>query len=264
MVKNLMKELVNTAPRSDWFRPNEFTKAVEDGYLKPFSNTKFTTKKTFAPSSLAWNHGECPRYWYIAFTGAEFVPDEKDAKAIANMQHGTVSHDRIQKAFGESDIDIEIEVEIRNEDPPIFGYADGIMEWVGDDNVVLEIKTTREEGFARIKQTGPRKYHLFQVLLYMKIRKATKGVLLYESKNANELLAYPVEFRPEYEKHFDYLWGWLRSVRSAWENKTLPEKNYRSNSKICKGCPVKATCDTLGDGVIQIDSLQGLPDVEKL
>ena len=258
MVKNLMKELVNNSPRSTWFRPNEFIKSVEEGYLKPFSQTKFTTKKTFAPSSLAWNNGECPRYWYIAFSGAEFVPDEKDAKAVANMQHGTVSHDRIQTAFGESDIDIEIEVEIRNEDPPIFGYADGIMTWAGDTNVVMEIKTTREEGFARIKQTGPRAYHLFQVLLYMRIRKATKGVLLYESKNANELLAYPVEFDSNYDNYFNYLYGWLRTVRKAWEEKTLPEVNYRSNSRVCKGCPVKETCGTLGDGVIKIESLKKL------
>lgn len=265
MAKNLMKELVVKETKSNWFSGKEFVKRLEQGYLKPFSETKFTTKKTFAPSTLAWNQGECPRYWYIAFEGADFVPDEKDAKAIANMQHGTVSHDRIQKAFGESDINIDVEVKIRNEDPPIFGYADGIMEWAGDDNVVLEIKTCREEAFARIKSSGtPRKYHLFQVLLYMKIRKASKGVLLYESKNANELLAFPVDLTPEYIDYFDYLWGWLREVRGAWENKQLPEKNYRSNSRVCKSCPVKSTCDTLGDGTIKIKSLEALPDVEKL
>ena len=50
----------------------------------------------------------------------------------------------------------------------------------------------------------------------------------------------------------------------AWEDQTLPEKNYRSNSRVCKGCPVKATCDTLGDGVIKIKSLETVPDVEEL
>ena len=40
----------------------------------------------------------------------------------------------------------------------------------------------------------------------MKIRKASKGIILYESKNANELLAFPVDLTPEYIKYYDYLW----------------------------------------------------------
>ena len=79
MAKDLMKELLQKEPKSNWFSSKEFVKRLEQGYLKPFSETKFTTKKTFAPSTLAWNQGECPRYWYIAFDGADFVPDEKDA-----------------------------------------------------------------------------------------------------------------------------------------------------------------------------------------
>ena len=181
------------------------------------------------------------------------------------MQHGTVSHERIQKALDLSDIPAEMEVKIRNEDPPVFGYADGILDWAGDENVVLEIKTMREEGFARVKAAGkPKKHHIFQLLVYMKIQKATKGIIMYESKNANELLALPVEINDTYRDYMDYLWGWLREVRSAFDNDTLPEKNYRSNSRVCKNCPVKATCDTLGDGVIKIKSLETVPDVEDL
>lgn len=264
MAKNLMKELIVAQKGRSWLNGKEFTKRLEEGYLRQFGS-KFTTKKTFAPSGLAWNQGECPRYWYIAFNGAEFVDDEREAKAVANMQHGTVSHERIQKALELSDIPAEMEVKIRSEDPPIFGYADGILDWAGDDNVVLEIKTMREEGFARVKAAGkPKKHHIFQLLVYMKIQKASRGIIMYESKNANELLALPVEINDTYRDYMDYLWGWLREVRSAFDNDTLPEKNYRSNSRVCKNCPVKDTCDTLGDGVIKIKSLETVPDVEEL
>ena len=182
--------------------------------------SKFTTKKTFAPSSLAWNQGECPRYWYIAFNGAEFVDDEREGKAVANMQHGTVSHERIQKALELSDIPAEMEVKIRNEDPPIFGYADGILEWVGDDNVMLEIKTCREEAF-RIKSSGtPRKYHLFQVLVYMKIMKASRASSFMSLRMLMSCLLFPLRSMTTI-KYYDYLWGWLREVRKAWEDQTV-------------------------------------------
>jgi hypothetical protein len=52
----------------------------------------------------------------------------------------------------------------------------------------------------------------------------------------------------------------MRTVRKAWENKTLPEKNYRSNSKICKTCPIRATCDVAGTGEIKIKSLEPLDE----
>ena len=39
------------------------------------------------------------------------------------------SHTTVSEGYGESEINIDVEVKIRNEDPPIFGYADGI--WSG-------------------------------------------------------------------------------------------------------------------------------------
>jgi UDP-N-acetylmuramoyl-tripeptide--D-alanyl-D-alanine ligase len=41
-------------------------------------------------------------------------------------------------------------------------------------------------------------------------------------------------------------------ILKAWEDKTLPKKNYRSNSKICKTCPIQAACASAGSGEIKI------------
>jgi hypothetical protein len=53
----------------------------------------------------------------------------------------------------------------------------------------------------------------------------------------------------------------MRDVRKAWTDKTLPTKNYRSNSKICKTCPIQKACEDAGSGVVKLKSLEGLSEV---
>jgi len=40
----------------------------------------------------------------------------------------------------------------------------------------------------------------------------------------------------------------------------LPNKNYRSNSKICKSCPIKKACESAGPGVLKIAPLEILSE----
>ena len=84
----------------------------------------------------------------------------------------------------------------------------------------------------------------------------------YENKNYHELLLIPVDVNDHYRRWVDQAFDWMRTVRKAWVDRTLPEKNYRSNSKICKTCPIRATCDEAGKGVVKINSLE--PIDEKL
>ena len=42
------------------------TEKIQSGYTVNRID-KHTQKKTFAPSTIAYGHGECPRYWYLAF-----------------------------------------------------------------------------------------------------------------------------------------------------------------------------------------------------
>ena len=85
---------------------------IQNGYVinnKP----KFSKKTAFSPSTLTWNHGECPRFWYLAFEGAIFE-DNSDAYGVANRTSGTLSHDRIQDAMikaGILDETMELETE---------------------------------------------------------------------------------------------------------------------------------------------------------
>lgn len=242
---------------------------IEEGYTVNRVD-KFQTKKSFAPSTIAYSHGECPRYWYLAFSGATFE-DNADAYGAANMTAGTLSHARIQQAMMDGGVakiyrdennEPTTEFKIIHDDPPIFGYGDVMLDWEGEE-IVGEIKTMLNEGFEYRKNSmKPKAGHLIQLLIYMKILKRQKGALIYENKNNHELLVLPVEVNDYYRSWIDNTFQWMRDVRTAWSDKTLPTKNYRSNSKICKTCPIQKACAEAGDGVIKIKSMEQL--VEKM
>jgi CRISPR/Cas system-associated exonuclease Cas4 (RecB family) len=259
MIKNLLQEVVGTqeevSSRKDM---SDLVKAIEAGYTAS-RGTKYQKKKTFAPSTIAYGHGECARYWYLAFEGGDFE-DYADAFAGANMTNGTKSHERIQKAMEDAGILVDSEFKITYEDPPIFGYGDVILNWEGEE-LLGEIKTAMAEGFEYRKKTRkPKSGHLIQLLIYMKILKKAKAVLIYENKNNHELLAIPVEANDYYVRWVNDAFDWMRAVRKSWEEKKLPKKNYRSNSKICKTCPLAKVCASAGEGDVKINSLEPLDE----
>lgn len=237
---------------------NALVEKIQYGYIAN-RGPRYQQKKTFAPSTIAYGHGECPRYWYLAFDGGEFE-DYSDPFAGANMTNGTKSHERIQQAMKDAGILIDSEFKITYEDPPIFGFGDVILDWNGEE-LLGEIKTAMAEGFEyRKKNKKAKSGHLIQILIYMKILKKSKGVIIYENKNNHELLAIPIEVNKYHVKWVDQAFDWMREVRKAWEEKKLPKKNYRSNSKICKTCPLAKVCASAGEGDIKINSLEPLDE----
>ena len=235
------------------------TEKINSGYIVNRID-KHTQKKTFAPSTIAYGHGECARYWYLAFDGQTFE-DNADAYGAANMTAGTKSHERIQSAMANvPDFLIDSEFKITYSDPPIFGYGDVMLNWQ-DEPLLGEIKTMMNEGFEyRKAHMKPKTGHLIQLLIYMKILKKAKAVLIYENKNNHELLILPVEVNDHYRRWVDQAFDWMRTVRKAWVDRTIPKKNYRSNSKICKNCPIQKACASAEVGDIKINSLEPLTD----
>lgn len=262
MTKNLLSQVMQAGEdKKQAIQHAEMDKLIDkinSGYIAN-RGPRHQQKKTFAPSTIAYGHGECARYWYLAFEGGTFQ-DHADAFAGANMTNGTKSHERIQEAIEASGIMIDSEFKITYDDPPIFGYGDVMLDWEGEE-LLGEIKTAMAEGFEyRKKSRKPKLGHVIQVLIYMKILKKTKSVLIYENKNNHELLAIPVVLTEGYKKWIDDAFEWMREVRKAWENKTLPSKNYRSNSKICKTCPLADVCASAGEGDIKMKALEPLSE----
>ena len=261
MAKNLLQQVMVKAEvtaKKSFLDTDELIKKIQHGYIAK-RGEKFQQKKSFAPSTIAYSHGECPRYWYLAFEGALFQ-DNADAYGGANMTNGTKSHERIQQAMDDAGILKDSEFRVTWEDPPIFGFGDVILDWGGED-LLGEIKTMPNEGFEYRKAAGkPKVGHLIQLLIYMRILNKTKAVLIYENKNNHDLLVLPVEINDYYVRWVNQAFDWMKTVRKAWEDKTLPEKNYRSNSKICKTCPIRAVCDEAGKGELKIKSLEPLDE----
>ena len=248
--------------KKSFLNTQELIEKIQHGYIAK-RGPKHTQKKTFAPSTIAFGHGECPRYWYLAFEGTTFE-DNADAYGGANMTAGTKSHERIQQAMADADILIDSEFKVTWNDPPIFGFGDVILDWGGEE-LLGEIKTMPMEGFEYRKAAGkPKLGHLIQLLIYMRILNKTRAVLIYENKNNHDLLILPVEINDYYVRWVNQTFEWMRTVRKAWEEKKLPEKNYRSNSRICKTCPLRATCDVAGKGEIKINSLEPIDEKQAL
>lgn len=261
MAKNFLQQVMIKKVediRPSFLNTQELIDKINYGYIAK-RESKFAKKNSFAPSTIAYSHGECPRYWYLAFEGAVFE-DNADAYGGANMTSGTKSHERIQQAMEDAGILKDSEFKVTWNDPPIFGFGDVILDWAGED-LLGEIKTMPSEGFEYRKASGkPKLGHLIQLLIYMKILNKTKAVLIYENKNNHDLLVFPIEVTEQYKNWIDTTFDWMRTVYKSWKDKQLPQKNYRANSKICKGCPVKAACAVAEPGVVKIQSLEGLSE----
>jgi PD-(D/E)XK nuclease superfamily len=234
----------------------EIIARIYSGYLDDSDNS-FRRKKSFAPSGLFYGSGACAKRWYLSFEGGMY-----DAKAgplqLANMKNGIKSHERIQEAMLKSGVASKVEIEVRSEDPPIFGFADALvsydeLEWVG------EIKTTSHKNFEyRVNTNKIADYHLGQMLIYMYILEIPRGVVIYESKDTNELHAIVFEMTPEYLKEIEGVLEWCRNVWAMWEAKQLPKRSFRSGTKVCKSCPVEMRCEE-ADGTIKVERLPFKP-----
>lgn len=254
MAKNFLKQVLDKQ-KDDVIDTKEFISTIESGYIAN-NIPEFKTKKSFSPSTLVYGSGACPRYWFLAFSGAEFHSNSKPYD-MANMKNGIDGHERIQKAMEDSGIMVEKEKKVITSDPPIFGFADAIVQW-REEQAVVEIKTMREESFMYRKYAKPPNYHLMQLIIYMKVLGKKLGILLYENKNSHELHAISVEAKQEYIDWADYAFNWMKEVRKQWESKEIPKKPYRSNSKVCKGCPLVKACTDASVGSKKVEPLEYL------
>ena len=283
MAKNLLEQIMTKSTKKKVTNSEEDEKFVEGlptainaGYLVK-TKTKFVKKDNFSASGLTYGAGECPRYWTLAFDG-QITYDNSDATGVANRTQGTLGHGRIQEAIEASGLlaqDLEMdplprkynkqthpamEFRVKTDDPPFDGYGDVMIDYKGE-RLVGEIKTIRNDEFEYRKiNRRPKMGHLMQLLLYMKVWKMRKGVMIYENKNTHELLTLPVVVNEHYRAWAEEAFDWMKLVYKNWQEKQLPEIPYRSNSKICKVCPIQKACAEAGDGTIKIKPMRLLKD----
>ncbi len=283
MAKNLLEQVMTKSTKKKVTNSEEdenfvegLPTAINAGYLVK-TKTKFVKKNNFSASGLTYGAGECPRYWTLAFDG-QITYDNSDAIGVANRTQGSLGHGRIQEAIEASgllaqDLQMDpiprkydqqthpaLEFRVKTDDPPFDGYGDVMIDYKGE-RLVGEIKTIKNDEFEYRKiNRRPKMAHLMQLLLYMKVWKMRKGVMIYENKNTHELLTLPVVVSEHYRAWAEEVFEWMKLVYKNWQEKQLPEIPYRSNSKICKVCPIQKACAEAGNGTIKIKPMRLLKD----
>ncbi len=232
-------------------------KTIEDAQLQK-RRTGTTKKVSFSPSSIGYQHGSCPRYWFYMFEGVtygeEYV-DDTSAQSLATMENGTYTHDRLQSLLKTAGIVVDLEREINLTDPPIRGFVDAILEIEGDE-VIGEIKSAKQEVFQiRKTQNKPSLNHMLQLLLYMYVLERRYGVFIYENKNTQELLIIPVIMNDRRKREIEKLIEWMRTVRKTWEDKKLPVRPYTKKSRVCKKCQLFEHCWSGPQGDIAVEEM---------
>jgi CRISPR/Cas system-associated exonuclease Cas4 (RecB family) len=224
------------------FEADKMEEVLEAAAKDGSRQSKDTKKKSFAPSSFYdKGNGVCPRYWYYAFNGAYFEYDNT-ARQIANMDAGTAAGDRIAKLFDRAGLLNEAEVEVKYDDPPIYGFMDLAVTWQGEE-MVGEVKTTTNESFTtRATAMKAPAYQLIQLLLYMYIFKKDKGFFVVENKNTHHLLIIPVKMTDKNREYIESVLEWMRVVYKNATEGELPTRPFTQGSFNCKSCPVRKTC----------------------
>lgn len=229
--------------------------AIAKEYLKERREPGEIQKHSFAPSNIGGYTGACPRYWYLRFDSTMSV-DTTDAKGLAIMKSGRDAHERIESLLEGMGILIDKEIEIKLEDPPIKGYLDVKVLWEGQE-IIGEIKTTKEEIWNFRKATRKASpQHLLQILIYMHATGVDHGFLFYENRNTLEFLVIPVMMTEKNRETLEECLEWLRTVRKAWEDKTIPQPVYQKRNKICQKCPVFDECWSLDKGDLKIPKFE--------
>jgi CRISPR/Cas system-associated exonuclease Cas4 (RecB family) len=237
------------------FDPEVFAKMLDDAYLSTKREDAITTKTSFSPSSLGYGHGNCPRYWYLAFSGVMFINDN-DSIAIANMAQGTQAHERLQNLIKTMPNFVSEEQEIKNDYPPIRGFIDLVMEWDGE-KVIGEIKTAKQEVWdTRQAEMKSSANHMLQLLTYMKLTDAKEGFFLYENKNTQEIVVIPVIMNDRNKKIIDDTFTWMCEVWDNFKEGDLPMRSFTKSTSSCKYCPAKEACWSMPTGTVQIEKFE--------
>lgn len=251
-----MSQFANLFFKEQPYGVEALAEILDASYSDSTNRDSFITKKSFSPSTIGYGSGTCPRRWVLAFRGAQFV-ENHSSQSVDNMTTGTDAHERIQKNLMNSDLDVTCEQELLVEDPPVRGFVDVVIKDFNGYNIVIEIKTTRTEAWTsrRAKNKGP-EYQELQLLLYLYFLGEKYGLLLYEDKNDHQKLLIPVEMTDENLAKVEKVVQWMRKVRKTYEDGLLPKNLFRSNSKVCKECPVRQWCKDQPEGDTEVEVLK--------
>ena len=189
--------------------------------------------------------GKCPRAIFFKFKNAP--REAMEARVLRMFDHGDSIHQLIMKpllSIRELHV-VASEVNI----PPqelVSGRADAIIS-DGKDLYVLDIKSMNSMIFRTLKE--PKEENVNQLQLYLNFFKISKGILLYVSKDNQELKEFVVDFDDAKAK---VLLAGLSDLKNKIDTNIIPDKipTYPDDWQ-CQYCQFKEICITAGKGEIK-------------
>lgn len=245
------RKLIRRMRYADW-DIQYLAKSIDDALLSTGRGIEKIKKESFAPSSIGYMSGTCPRRWRIVFNDEVDYDNTADSVGLLTMDTGTKMHEFLQESLKDTAVLVEAEKEFWHDDPKVHGFIDLVLDVKGTP-VLGEIKTTRDESFVHREGKGtPVPYHAYQLLIYMRLLNIENGVLIYINRNSMNIALIPLSLK-ENLTIVDECLDWMRNVES---NSILPTRPFRKNSKECKSCPVLEACKVLPAGEIDISPMQ--------
>jgi CRISPR/Cas system-associated exonuclease Cas4 (RecB family) len=209
----------------------------------------------FYPSSV----GKCSRAIVMGMNGIE--KPRINFKLNSIFSNGNSYHERIEKLFKDAGILIISEMPLKDEELHISGRLDIITYNIKKDRekstpielkdaegnivfsgfteelLVVEMKSISEKGFEKLSRPKPEHYD--QLMLYLHLTKIQDGILLYESKNTQDMLEFYVEYS---EEEANRIIGKIKECVKHYTEKTLPVRPYDKHSYECQYCDYRNKC----------------------
>lgn len=189
--------------------------------------------------------GKCPRSVFFKFKKAP--KEEMEARILRLFDHGDYIHMLIMKSlFGARGVHVVAsEIDI----PPrtiIGGRADAIIS-DGKELYVVDIKSMNSMIFRNLESAKPE--NIDQLQLYLHFFKIKKGILLYVSKNTQELKEFILNYDPNRAKR---LLQELSELKVKIDADTIPSRlaNWPQNWQ-CRYCQYREICHTAGEEPIK-------------
>jgi len=187
----------------------------------------------FRPSAT----NQCSRFWYYMFDGVTYTPSFS-SQTYRIFDNGHAVHERLYSYFRDMGILVAEEVPISNDDPPIQGTADGIIDL--DGHKLIELKSISTEGFQyRQLAHKPSDDHVRQANLYMHCLGLDSGFVIYENKNNQQILPIYIE---RDDVFLDKLFKKYRKIHKAFLDGQKPDRPYKRTSKHCARCDLADQC----------------------
>lgn len=194
--------------------------------------------------------GKCPRAIFFKFK--EVPREEMEARVLRMFDHGDYIHQLIMKPL----LSIrEIHVVASEVDIPprelIRGRADAIIS-DGKEQYVLDIKSINSMIFKNLE--NPKEENINQIQLYLHFFKIRKGILLYVSKDTQDLKEFLVNYDSNLSQN---LLNDLVQLKSKIDSNTIPVRlaSWPKNWQ-CQYCQFKEICQLTKPGEIKWENFK--------